>query len=326
MSHGHTHGIGHHTHRSGDDSAALITTLCLILAFLVFELALAIVSRSLALMADAAHMLVDALALASAVWANRLARQPPAGSWTFGLKRAEILSAQANGITLLALGAVIGFVAIQRLTNPIHVHGGIVLIVAIVGIAVNLIAAGLLRGSARESMNVEGSFQHIVTDLFAFIATLVAGVVILATGFNRADAIASLLVVALMFRASYSLLRETGRILLEGGPAQLDVTALAQDLASHDHVVEIHDVHVWTITSGFPALAAHVLVEQDTDCHEIRRSLEELLHTRYAISHTTLQVDHAASGIISPESLTEESFRHSNTRTPSSWRSVARSR
>jgi len=302
-----------HAHFAGatSDPRSLLAALVLILAFLVFEIVLAILGHSLALLADGAHMLADAVALGGSVWAARLARHPPRGSWTFGLKRAEILSAQANGITLLVFGALIAFVAIQRLVHPPAVQGGIVLTVAAVGIVVNIVAAGILRGSARDSLNVEGSYRHIVTDLFAFIATLIAGAVILTTGFARADAIASLVVVGLMFRAGYSLLKDTGRILLEGGPADMDVTAMAQDLAGQTQVAEIHDVHVWTITSDFPALAAHVLVDRDVDCHGVRRRLEELLRHRYGITHTTLQVDHVSDNLIPSGSILQSRSGHS---------------
>ena len=314
-SHGHQHAPA-----GADQVQSLLAALGLILAFLIFEVALAFVSHSLALLADGSHMLVDAFALAGSVWAARLATWPPSASWTFGLKRAEILSAQANGITLLVLSALLLFAAVQRLLNPSAVQGGIVMIVAAVGVAVNLAASSILRSSARESLNVEGSFRHIATDLFAFVATLVAGAVILLTGFSRADAIASLLVVGLMLHSSYSLLRDSGRILLEGGPEDVDIAALASDLAAQPHVAEVHDVHVWTITSGFPALAAHVQVEPGIDCHAVRRNLERLLGDHYGVTHTTLQVDHVTSPpLIKPESLLDPDARHSNTSTPRSW-------
>src|SRR5947209_8781955 len=151
-----------------------------------------------------------------------------------------------------------------------------------------------LPGADRSSMNVEGAFQHVVTDLAAFVATAVAGVVILATGFDRADPIASLLVAALMLRAAYGLLRASGRVFLEAAPEGSDPTAIGRALAGERGVVEVHDLHVWAVGSGFPALSAHVLVGAAVDCHAARRRLESLLHERFQIDHTTLQVDHAA--------------------------------
>jgi cobalt-zinc-cadmium efflux system protein len=213
---------------------------------------------------------------------------------TFGLGRAEILSAQVNGITLLVLAVLITWEAIQRLISPLSVDAAPVLVVALAGVAVNLLAARVLAGAGRQSLNVEGSFRHVVTDLYAFIATALAAVVILATGFNRADAIASLFVAALMLYSAYALLRASGRIFLEAAPEGLDVPAIGNALAAEPNVVQVHDLHVWEVTSGFPALSAHVVVERDCDCHAVRASLERLLADRFDLTHTTLQVEHEA--------------------------------
>lgn len=305
MGHVHTGSVGGHAHAADPnaDTRYLAITLALILAFMVFEVVMAVISHSLALFADAGHMLTDATALGASIVAARLALRPARGSMTFGLKRAEILSAQGNGITLLVVAALVAFEAIRRLIAPPTVDGPILLIVAGVGVGVNLLAIWTLAKANRQSLNVEGSFQHILTDLYAFIATLLAGGVIVATGFNRADAIASLIVVALMLKASYGLLKSTGRILLEVAPGNVNVDALAQDLAGQIHVREVHDVHLWQITSGFPALSAHVLVQPNADCHGIRRELERLLDQRYGISHTTLQVDHLSDPTVTVEAL-----------------------
>jgi cobalt-zinc-cadmium efflux system protein len=228
----------------------------------------------------------------------RLAARPPAGGYTYGLKRAEILSAQANGITLVLLAAWLGYTAIRHLVTPPEVAGGTVLAVALAGVAVNLAAtlmisrAGGGRGAPR-SLNVAGAFQHIVTDLYAFAATAVAGVVILLTGFNRADAIATLVVVVLMVYAGAGLIRDSGRIFLEAAPAGLDPAAVGAAMASRPHVAEVHDLHIWEITSGMPAASAHVLVAPGEDCHAVRADLETYLSREYGITHATLQVDHA---------------------------------
>ena len=297
MAAAHVHA---HPVRAGGDRRALSIALALILGFMVAEVAVGILADSLALISDAGHMLTDAAAIALSLVAARLALRPAEGAMTFGLGRAEILSAQVNGITLLVLAVLITWEAIQRLSSPLSVDAGPVLVVALAGVAVNLLAARVLAGAGRESLNVEGSFRHVVTDLYAFIATALAAVVILATGFDRADAIASLFVAALMLYSAYALLRASGRIFLEAAPEGVDVPAIGNALAAEPYVVQVHDLHVWEVTSGFPALSAHVVVERDCDCHAVRASLESLLDDRFDLHHTTLQVEHEA-----PEELLE---------------------
>jgi cobalt-zinc-cadmium efflux system protein len=279
----------------GKDERFVVLSLCLILGFMAFEVAFAFIAHSLALLADAGHMLTDAAALIAALVALRLARRPASGPWTFGLKRAEVLSAQANGITLLVIGALIAFEAIGRLIHPSRVTGTIVIAVASVGVLMNVAATFSLSRANRRSLNIKGAFQHILTDSFAFAGTIVAGIIIVTTGYRRADSIASLIVVALMVRAAFGLLRETGRVLLEAAPPGFDPAVIAEDIVSNPCVESVHDVHIWLITSGFPALSAHVLVQNEQDCHGVRRELEEMLAEKYELEHTTLQVDHAAS-------------------------------
>jgi cobalt-zinc-cadmium efflux system protein len=201
----HSHGVS-----AGADTRYLAIGLALIVGFMLVEVVVALYSGSLALLSDAGHMLTDVGAIGASLWAIRLAARPATGSWTFGWKRAEILSAAGNGITLLVVGALVGFEAVRRLLEPPLVHGGPVLVVALLGVAVNLVAARVLAKANRSSLNVQGAFQHILTDLYGFIATFIAGVVIVVTGFARADAIASLIVVALMFHAAWGLLRDAG--------------------------------------------------------------------------------------------------------------------
>jgi cobalt-zinc-cadmium efflux system protein len=285
--------VHEHSHRAGD-RRFLAIALALISAFMAGEVAAALVAGSLALLADAGHMLTDAAALAGALVASRLATRPAHGQWTFGLGRVEILSAQANGITLLVVAALIVYSAVRRLVSPPVVHGGIVLAVALAGVGVNLAATFVLARADRSSLNVRGAFVHVATDLAAFAGTALAGGLVLATGWSRFDPIAGLLVASLMVRSSWSLLRESGRVFLEASPAGIDPDAVARSLAEDEDVVEVHDLHVWTVTSGFPALAAHVLVSPDTDCHAARRRLQRLLDDRFGLQHTTLQVDHVA--------------------------------
>jgi cobalt-zinc-cadmium efflux system protein len=271
----------------------LAGALVLIGLFMVGEVVVGFVVDSLALLSDAAHMLTDAGSLALALVALRLASRPARGGYTYGLKRAEILSAQANGLTLLLLAAWLGYEAVHRLIHPEQVAGLPVLVVAVIGVGVNLVAAGMIRKADRRSLYIEGAYQHIFTDLAAFIATAVAGVIIMATGFHQADPLASLIVVALMLRAGASLVRDSGRILLEAAPAGLEPAEVGRDLREYEGVVGVHDLHVWEITSGSPALSAHVLVAPELDCHRLRLDLESLLRDRYGLTHTTLQVDHA---------------------------------
>jgi cobalt-zinc-cadmium efflux system protein len=283
-----------HQHSHAGDRRALAAALALILAFMAGEVAAAIVAGSVALLADAGHMLTDAAALGGALVAARLAARPARGPWTFGLRRAEILSAQANGITLLVVAVLIVYSSVRRLVSPPHVHGGIVLAVALAGVGVNLAATYVLSRADRSSLNVRGAFLHVATDLAAFAGTALAGGLILATGWSRFDPVAGLLVAVLLLRSSWSLLRESGRIFLEAAPSGIDPADVARALAVDADVVEVHDLHVWTVTSGFPAMAAHVLVSPDADCHAARRRLQRLLEERFDLHHTTLQVDHVA--------------------------------
>ncbi|WP_067664888.1 cation diffusion facilitator family transporter [Nocardia miyunensis] len=296
--HGHDHAHTHVHANSDSDRRWLAGALAVIAAFMLAEVAVGIAAGSLALLSDAAHMLTDAASIALALWAIRLAARPAAGRMTFGWKRVEILSAQANGITLLLLSLWLAYEAIRRVVHPPEVTGGLVLGTALAGVVVNLLATWMISRANRTSLNVEGAYQHILTDLFAFIATAVAGAVIVLTGFVRADAIATLVVVALMLRAGCALVRASSRIFLEAAPADLDPTEIGRAMAARDGVVEVHDLHIWEITSGSPALSAHVLVESGRDCHAVREDLSHWLDDEHHIAHTTLQVEHAGPELI----------------------------
>ena len=296
----HDHG---HQLEPGGDARWLRAALWLILAFMAGEIVAGFAAHSLALISDAAHMLTDAASIALVLITARLAARPPAGGYTYGLKRAEILSAQANGITLVLLAVWLGYYAIRHLVSPPAVTGGAVLGVALAGIVVNVVATLLIaRAPGRSSLNVAGAFRHIVTDLYAFVATAIAGLIIVLTGFARADAIATLIVVTLMLHAGYGLIRASGRIFLEAAPADLAPAAVGAAMAARPYVAEVHDLHIWEITSGLPAASAHVLVAPGSDCHAIRADLEEFLASTYGITHATLQVDHAPAAAEAPES------------------------
>jgi cobalt-zinc-cadmium efflux system protein len=259
------------------------------------EVVAGIIGHSLALLADAGHLLTDAAALAFALVASAMAARPAAGRWTFGYSRLEILAAQANGITLGLIALWVIWSAVHRLVDPNDVRGGLVLAVALGGVAVSVAASIVLARASRESLNVRGAFLHVLTDVAAFGAAALAGGLILASGWDRFDPIASLAVAALMLWSSAQLLRESTFIFLERAPGDADPDAIGRALVSEPDVVEVHDLHVWTVTSGFPALSAHVLVSPGADCHGARRRLERVLSERFGLTHTTLQVDHVDS-------------------------------
>jgi cobalt-zinc-cadmium efflux system protein len=295
---GHQHGARGHTHGASPDAdwRWLAAATALIVTFMAGEVAAGLVAHSLALLSDAAHMLTDAAAIGLALVTARVAGRPARGGYTYGLRRMEILSAQANGITLVLLAAWLAYEAVRRLITPQAVTGGLMLGVALAGVVVNLAASWLLaRANSRDgrrSLNMEGAVAHVLTDLYAFAATVAAAIVVLASGFTRADAIATLVVVVLMLLAGSGLIRASGRIFLEAAPAGLDLAALGSAMAGRPHVAEVHDLHIWEITTGMPAASAHVLVEPRQDCHAVRADLEELLSHDYGITHLTLQVDH----------------------------------
>ena len=283
-----------HTERLAGDRRVLAVAAVLIAGLMAGEIAAGVVAGSLALLADAGHLLTDVGAIAFALVAAAMAGRPPRGRFTFGFSRLEILAAQANGIALLLVGVWIVYAAVRRLVAPPDVRGGVVLVVALAGVAVNLVATGLLARASRESLNVRGVFLHVATDFAAFAGTAVAGALVLATGWDRFDPIAGLVVAALVFRSAVVLLRESTRIFMEGSPGDIDPEAVGRIVVTQPDVVEVHDLHVWTVTSGFPALSAHVLVEPGADCHAARGRLERVLADRFGLTHTTLQVEHAA--------------------------------
>ena len=299
---GHAHGITTET-----DRRYLTIALVLIVGFMAFEVVIGLMARSLALLSDAAHMLTDAGALALSLLVIRYVQRPGGEALTYGRRRAEVLSGQANGAVLLVLGVLVTYEAISRLLHPPAVSGMLVTVVAGIGIVVNIIAAWVLAKANRESLNVEGSFQHILTDLYAFIGTFIAGVVIIMTGFDRADAIASLAVAALMIRSGYVLQRKSIRVLLESAPETTAPSEVGWAMARTPQVSEVHDLHLWELTPGTPILTAHVLVAKGADCHAIRRTLEQLLRDKFRIAHTTLQVDHAQEQLLSITRRQDES-------------------
>jgi cobalt-zinc-cadmium efflux system protein len=279
-------------HAHGSERKALATALALVLAFAAVEVVVGFLADSLALVADAAHMLSDGLALGLALFAAWLARRPATPERSFGWRRAEVLAALLNAVVLVGLGAWVVWASIGRFSDPPEVTGGWVLAAGAAGLVVNLAAARVLHG-AGQGLNIRAATLHVLADLASSAGVVLAGLVLLATGWPYADPIAGLLIGVLVIVSTFEILRETIGVLLEGAPAGMDARAVGAAIASADGVVGVHDLHLWTITSGFPALSAHVLVAPGADCHAIRRDLEVLLRERFQLTHTTLQVEHA---------------------------------
>jgi len=292
--HDHSHAGHSHSHApsAGADRRWLTVALVLIAGFMAVEVVAGLLAGSLALLSDAAHMLTDAAAIGLALFAARLATRPVGGAYTFGFGRAEIVSAQINGAALFALAGVIAIEGVQRLGSPPGVDGPVVAAVGVAGALVNVAAFWALSRAERQSLNIAGARAHVLADLYGSVAAIAAGAVIAFGGPASVDALAALTVAALMLRSGWSLLRASTRVLLEAAPADLDPDEIGRTLARMPGIVEIHDLHVWEVTSGFVAVAAHVVVAPDDDCHLRRRELQALLHDHFNIRHTTLQVDH----------------------------------
>jgi cobalt-zinc-cadmium efflux system protein len=270
---------------------------------MVVEVIGGLLTGSLALLADAAHMLSDSVSLGVALVAVWLARRPATPQRTFGLKRAEILAALANGVALVAVSIWIFVEAAGRLADPAEVEGAGMLAIAAGGLGVNAIAVGVLHRGAPESLNVAAALRHVVADLMGSVGVLVAALVIVTTGWEYADPVASIAVGLLVLASSWTILRDTTRILLEGAPPGIDVAEVGRAMASVPGVVEVHDLHVWMITSGFPALAAHVLVTEEDDCHAKRAELADMLAGEFGIDHATIQMDHTQPALLQIEEL-----------------------
>ena len=295
MGHDHNHSHGHAGHSHGSaDKRALAIVLALTAGFMVAEVIGGLLTGSLALLADAGHMLSDAASLAVALFAAWLAGRPATPSRSFGFRRAEILAALFNGLTLVAISIWIFVEAFRRFSDPPEVMGGLMLAIAVLGLLVNVAGAFILSRSEGESLNVEGALRHVLADIMGSIGAIVAAIVIILTGWRYADPLISALIGLLILASSWKLLRDSVTILLEATPRGIDADAVGRKMVGVEGINEVHDLHIWTITSGFPALAAHVLVGNNENCHEKRRELEDLLEHEFGIDHTTLQVDHVA--------------------------------
>ena len=288
MAHAHEHPY----EKRGESRRALAIVLAMTASFTVAEVVGGLLTGSLALLADAGHMLSDNLSLGLALFAAWLSGRPETPEKSFGYKRAEILAALANGVTLVAISIWIFIEAYSRLREPSEILGGPMLAVAALGLVVNAAGAMILSRSAGENLNAQGALRHVIADALGSVGVIAAALVIIFTGWRYADPLVSVVIGALILASSWSLLRDSTNVLLEATPRDMDAEEVGSKMAGAEGVTEVHDLHIWTITSGFPALSAHVLVGQSEDCHARRRELEDLLAREYGISHTTLQVDH----------------------------------
>jgi cobalt-zinc-cadmium efflux system protein len=300
--------MGHHEHEhtaSARDRnrGALSVVLVLTASFTVVEIIGGLLTGSLALLADAGHMLSDNLSLGVALFAAWLAGRPATPEKSFGYRRAEILAALANGVTLVAISVWVFVEAYERFREPSEVLGGPMLAVAALGLLVNAIGATILYRSGGESLNVQGAMRHVFADALGSVGAMIAATIIILTGWRYADPLISVAIGLLILGSSWTLLRDSTNILLEATPRGLDAGEVGRKMAAAEGIIEVHDLHIWTITSGFPALSAHVLVGGHEDCHARRRELEELLTREYGISHTTLQVDHVGDHSASLQTL-----------------------
>ena len=289
-------GIGHsHDHGGGGraaDARALGIVLAITAGFAVLEVVGGLLAGSVALLADAGHMLSDAASLALALGAIWLARRPPTARMSFGWRRAEILAALTNGVALVAVGIWIIIEALQRLPDPPHFDAVPTLVIGLVGLGVNVVGAGILWRSGGESLNVRAALFHVLADLLGSAGVVVAALLAMAFGWWAADPVAALAIGVLVLIGAWRVLRESIAVLLEASPEGIDADEVGRSMAAVPGVREVHDLHVWTITSGFPALSAHVLVGPGEDCHARRREVAEMLEHDFHIHHTTLQVEH----------------------------------
>jgi cobalt-zinc-cadmium efflux system protein len=308
----HTHD-GVHDHGREASREALTATLALTTGFLFAEVVGGLLTGSLALLADAAHMLSDSFSLALALFAVWLAQRPATVERTFGYKRAEILAALANGLTLVIVSLWIFVEALRRFDDPPEILGGWMLAVAVVGLLVNLTAVRILHGGGDDSLNVSAAMRHVIADLLGSVGVIAAAAIILVTDWRYADPLISVLIGLLVLGSAWPVLRDSVRILLEAAPKGLDVRELGREMASVPGVVEVHDLHVWTITSGFPALSAHVVMTQEVDAHLKRAEIERMLAEKYGITHTTLQTDREAQALLQLERASQASERGKTT-------------
>ncbi|WP_078699132.1 cation diffusion facilitator family transporter [Aeromicrobium choanae] len=289
MGHDHAHGAGVQ-HRG-----RLLTVLGLTLGVLVVQVVVGLMTGSLALLADAGHMLSDSLGLVLALAAIAVAQRPGGPRSTYGWHRTEVLAAGANGLILLGICIVIAVNAVARLGDPPSIEGGWVLAAGVVGLAVNIVGLVILRAGSKESLNVRGAYLEVLGDALGSVAVIASAVVILLTGWHEADPIASLVIAALVIPRAVSLLRDVAEVLLETSPRDVDLDEVRGHILGVQGVVDVHDLHVWTITSGMPVMSAHVVVDDSVvdmaDAHHVLDHLCTCLSHHFDVAHSTFQLE-----------------------------------
>ena len=293
MGHNHSHTHRHaHSHAAGSSNRKRLSiVLLLVLAYAGAEVVGGMVSNSIAMVADAGHMLSDAGSLALSLFALWVAQKPPTAQRTFGFYRTEILAALANGATLVAISIYIFYEALSRLAQPPVVQGGLMLAIAVGGLVINLVGLALLHGGKDENLNVKGAWLHVLSDTLGSVGVIAAGLAVWRFGWYWADPVASILIGLLVIYSSWSLLRETVGVLMEGAPAHIDVDEVRESIKSLGGVVAVHDLHVWTITSGRIAMSGHVTVGEGHFRPQKTTEIRSLIHDRFGIHHSTIQLE-----------------------------------
>lgn len=294
--HGHDHGHGHL--RTPGNERRLTIVLVLVVLYIFVELGGGIWANSLALMADAGHMTSDAAALAITLFALRLARRPPDPRRTYGFHRAEILAAVFNGGALIAIAVGIVYEAVVRLMSPAAIEGPAMMVIAAGGLLVNLVGLAVLHGGRDQDLNLRGAWLHVLSDALGSVGALAAGGLVWWRGWTWTDPLASAIIAVLVLRSSWRLLDEAVHVLMEGAPAHIDVDELRRTVCATPGVRGVHDLHVWTITSGMVAMSGHVVADGSVDGPTLLRRVADVLRARFGIGHTTIQVE--------PEGFEEE--------------------
>jgi cobalt-zinc-cadmium efflux system protein len=296
--HGHSHGHGHH-HHSGNKTA-LFWAFIIIASFMFVEVIGGILTNSLALLSDAGHMLSDAAALGLSLFALKLGEKQGTKNKTYGFKRFEIIAAALNGITLILIAIYIFYEAYDRFLSPPVVQSSGMLIISTIGLLVNILAAWILMKGDKENLNVRSAFLHVIGDMLGSFGAIVAALLILFFGWGWADPLASVIVAALVLVSGFRVTKESFHVLMEGAPAQFHIDKVKESLLAIPNVSELHDLHIWTITSGYPVLSCHLAISENGNHDDILKNAQQLLHDDFGIEHSTIQVERAENGCPNP--------------------------
>jgi cobalt-zinc-cadmium efflux system protein len=294
---GHDH-IGHDHSHANTPARRLAIALVITAGFMFVEAAVGWLSGSLALMADAGHMLSDAAALVLALFAQRIASRPRSHAHTFGSRRAEVLAAFVNGVALAVTSLLIVHEAIGRLLTPVPIVGSWMLVTAIAGLGANAVSALVLRSGSKHNLNTRAAYLHVLSDALGSVGAIVAAVLVMVFQVRRADPIVSLFIAALILWGAWRLVRETLTVLMEGTPAHIDIAAIEGTIRSVPGVCEVHDLHVWTITEDFPVLTAHVVLNGSRHGVEVVAEAARAIQEKHGIEHVTLQPDAPLPGLV----------------------------